>query len=172
VRSGAQPSAPGQRASTRDELRDAERLGEVIIGAALESENQISFLPPGGQHENRHIRIAGVVVANGAAHTDAVEARQQEIQDNQIEMFSAREPEPGFPVRNGHTLVPRRPKLKANQLSDHSLVIDDQHPPARCSLPGRGRALANVAPGYWCEPALAAFERRFEKRRSHRGNAI
>jgi hypothetical protein len=48
---------PQQRANARDELANAEWLGQVIVGAALESEYLVRLLAPGGEHQDRHIAI-------------------------------------------------------------------------------------------------------------------
>ena len=50
---GAPP--PQQRADARDELANPERLGQIVVGPALEAVHLVRFLAPRGQHQDRHV---------------------------------------------------------------------------------------------------------------------
>ncbi len=85
--------AAQQRADARDELAHAERLGQIVVGAAFEAEHFVGLLAARGQHEYRHVAVGGVA-ADGAADGDAVEPREHQIEDHQIERLGAREAQP------------------------------------------------------------------------------
>ena len=46
-----------QRARARDQLAHAERLGQVVVGAALEADHLVRLLAPRGQHQDRHVAV-------------------------------------------------------------------------------------------------------------------
>ena len=64
-------AAPEDRANTGDQLARAERFGDVVIGADLESVQPIVFLDACGEHDDRQIGLA----ADGARHGQSVEFR-------------------------------------------------------------------------------------------------
>lgn len=70
-----------QRLDARQQLRDAEGLGEIVIGPDLEPQHPIQFAGLGGEHQD------GDVVGSGAqplADRQAIHAGQHQVQDHQI----------------------------------------------------------------------------------------
>jgi hypothetical protein len=61
-----------QRADARDELADAERLGQVVVGAALEAVDLVGLFAPRRQHQDRHV-LEVRLAPDRAADGDAVE---------------------------------------------------------------------------------------------------
>ena len=76
---------PQQRARARDQLADAERLGQVVVGAALEADAPC----PTPRSRAVSIRIGTSPVhaaaAHGAAQRHAVEAGQHHVEHQQVE---------------------------------------------------------------------------------------
>src|SRR4030095_13694589 len=79
-RCGAERPWPAakQRAHTLHELAYPERLGEVIVCAAFETDDLVRLLATRGQHQHGYVGIFGVA-ADGLADGDAVEAREHHI---------------------------------------------------------------------------------------------
>jgi hypothetical protein len=100
---------PRHRQYTGLQFADAERLGQVVVGAALEADHRIGFAVAGGEHENgrRHVRAGG---PQGATDRDAVEAGQHHIEHQQVESCSSRQIERGTPVGFLLDVEPRRPR--------------------------------------------------------------
>ena len=68
---GAQP---GQ------ELVDAERFGDVIVGPGVECSDLVGIAVAGRQHDDGDRRPA----AKSADHVDAIETRQTEVQQHEV----------------------------------------------------------------------------------------
>ena len=89
--SGVSPSArrsrltrtAQQRAGARHQLADAERLGQVIVGAALEADDLVGLVATRGQHQNRHVVIEAAV-PDRAAQRQAVEAGNHHVEHHQV----------------------------------------------------------------------------------------
>ena len=52
--------APHQRRRARHQLAHAERLRQVVVGAAVEPHHFVGFLAPRGQHQNRRVAVRAV----------------------------------------------------------------------------------------------------------------
>jgi hypothetical protein len=120
-------SSPAQqRADAGDELADAERLGQVIVGAALQAVHLVGFLAPGGEHQDRHISELRFA-ADRAGHRDAVEPRQHDVEDHQIERLAARQPEPLRSVRRRDRVEALEAEMENHEVADVLVVLDDEH---------------------------------------------
>ena len=62
---------PQHRADARHELPGAERLGDVVVGAELEPDERVRLVGAGGEHDDRHGRLA----PDGPRHVEPVELR-------------------------------------------------------------------------------------------------
>ena len=82
---------------------DAERLGQVVVGARIEADHLVAFLPPCGEHEDRR-RGVRRLASDGATDRHAVEAGQDEIEDPEIESRLERQFECGVAVGGLHGL--------------------------------------------------------------------
>src|SRR6185436_14297401 len=123
-------------ANTRDELANAEGLGEVIVGAALETEDLVRFLAPRGQHQNRHIAVQRLA-AHGPAHGDAVELRQHHVEDQQVERIGFREPQAGGAVTGRDRGQPFELQMQYDQIPNVRVVFHDEYAAARLPIAAR-----------------------------------
>ncbi len=123
-------------ADAGDELADAERLGQVVVGAALEAEHLVGFLASRREHEDRHVAV-GRVAPDGATDGDAVESRQHQIEDDEIERLGACEAQSLVAVADRDRDQSLEREVQRDQVADVGFVLDDQHPRAR----SRGSAL-------------------------------
>ena len=83
-------------ADARRQLSRIEGPGQIIIGAQLQADDLVGILGAGRQHQDRDVALA----ANLAAHAEAVQARQHDVQDDQIramlvDLFEALRPARG-----------------------------------------------------------------------------
>ena len=64
----------------RHELAGAEWLGDVIVGAQLQTAHDVILFTPHGQQQNRRV----ILLADALADREAVDFRQIDVQDNQV----------------------------------------------------------------------------------------
>ena len=74
-------------AIARAQLANAERLGDVVVGAGLEAEHLLGLLRAGGQHQDRRAHAAAPQLA---ADFEAVFARQHDVEQDRVERCLAR----------------------------------------------------------------------------------
>ena len=143
---GGGAAAAQQRPHARDELAHAERLGQVIVGAALEAVDLVGLLAARRQHQDRHV-LQVRLAPDCAAHGDAVEPGQHHVEDDQIERLR---PRLAAALRcrppDEHGREPFEPEVEQDQLADVRIVFDDQHPALRRAGRG-GRLLRGVSCG-------------------------
>ena len=108
------------------ELPHAERLGQVVVGAALEADNFIRLFAPGGQHQNRNV-VVEPAVPDRAAEREPVEPRNHDVEDHEIEAIRFSAPERNLAVAHAFAGVPFVAEMQADQLPDVRLVFDHQH---------------------------------------------
>ena len=77
---GTRRPSSQQRTHARNELANAERLGQIVVGAALETENLVGFLATRRQHQNRHVPVHRLA-ADRTAHGHPIELRQHDVED-------------------------------------------------------------------------------------------
>src|SRR6478672_11265003 len=78
-------ASPPDGSHACDELANAERFREVVIGAELESGDAVAFRTAGGQHQNRDrspLRIAPKLTAD----RQAIEIGQIEIENDEVRL--------------------------------------------------------------------------------------
>ena len=66
--------------NARQQLADAERLGDIVIGAEIQANNFVDFLPFGGEHHNRCGNFFG---AELFADVVSTQARQHDIENDE-----------------------------------------------------------------------------------------
>ena len=105
-RAGALGAAAGsaldpaeQRVDPGDELAAAERLGEVVVGADGQPDDEVGLGVARGQHQHRHRPVP----LDLAAHVEAVEPRQHEVEHDEVGLEGPAPLDAGRPVGgDGH----------------------------------------------------------------------
>ncbi len=124
-RGGTGRTPPQQCADARDELPDAERLGQVVVGSALETEHLVRLFAARGQHQDRHVAVQRLA-PHRPADGDAVELGQHHVQDEQIERIGLREPQPFRPGPGRDGRQPLEPEVQHDEIADVPIVLDDE----------------------------------------------
>ena len=62
------------------ELAQAERLGDVVVGAELQADDLVELGVLGGQHDDRHARFG----ADDAADLDARQLGQHQVEQDEV----------------------------------------------------------------------------------------
>ena len=75
------PRPAQQRADARAELADREGLRDVVVGAELEPDHLVELVVAGRQHDDRH----GALGAQALAHLEPVEARQHDVEHDEVD---------------------------------------------------------------------------------------
>ena len=88
-------SAAQQRVDAREQLEQAKRLGDVVVGAEMKAEHFVGLFA--ARAEDEHWRV-DAILAQRAQHAIAVHARQHEVEHDQIGRDRTREREPGRSV--------------------------------------------------------------------------
>ena len=122
-RGGAARRAPAQqRPDPGQQLLALEGLDQVVVGAAVEAVDAVLGLGAGGQHQDRHVAVG----AQPAADLDAVEARQAEVEDDQVGDEAGGDVERLDPVGRGADLVALVAQRAAQDVGDLGVVLDEQ----------------------------------------------
>jgi hypothetical protein len=125
---------PCERVDAGDQLVEAERLGEVVVGAEREAGDDVARLGRCGEHEDLR---PGVLAVQDAAHVVAVDLGEVAIEDDDVVGVHAC-------VREGVGAVGRDVDGRAvpaqaagDRRRDARLVLDDEKPHAgqRTGLP-------------------------------------
>jgi len=117
---------PQQRLHPRQQLAHAERLRDVVVGAALEADDFVRLAIAGRQHQNG--RIAALAFrAQRAAHRHAVEARQHHVENDDVEALSPPERQPGASVGRLLDGEAGKAEVQAQQVANGRLIFDDEH---------------------------------------------
>ena len=78
--------AAEDRLDARRELARREGLRDVVVGAELEPRDAVGLLVARRQHDDRHLRLC----AHLAAHLEAVDAGQADVEDDEPHRMAAK----------------------------------------------------------------------------------
>src|SRR5262245_32340746 len=118
-------AASEERADTRQQLADAKRFREVVVGAAVEAEDLVRLFAASCQHQDGRVGIGGVA-ADRAADGHAVEPRQHQIEDDQIESLRPRLRETGFTIDGFLRGEALETQVQRHELADIRFIFDDE----------------------------------------------
>ena len=117
------------RTDARLQFTHAERLGEVVIGAAVEPDDDVGLGVAGGEHQDGRVGVrAGR--AHRAAERDAVEPGQHHVEHEQVECRRPRDVEGLAPVPEVLDREACQPQVELQQFTDGRIVLHDEHPSA------------------------------------------
>ena len=120
---------PHHRTDARLQFTHAERLGEVVIGAAVEPDDDVGLGVAGGEHQDGRVGV-GTRGPHGAAQRDAVEAGQHHVEHEQIERGRPRDVEGLATVPEVLDREARQPQVELQQFTNGRIVLHDEHPSA------------------------------------------
>ena len=126
--------APQRRLHPRAELAQREGLGDVVVGAQLEAEDLVDLLGLGREHDDRHRGAR----AHAPAHLEAVQAREHDVEHDEVEGRLAEAGERLAAVGGLHDLVAVLAQREREQRLDRLLVVDEED---------AGRVLEHVLSG-------------------------
>ena len=118
--------AAQQRFHARDQLARAERFGDVIIGAELESDHAIGFFALRRENQNGQA-IQADVLANFLADFQAGKFRQHQIKNQKIGRRFANLRQAGGAVAAGRHLIAVLFQVVTHQLDNVFVVFDYQN---------------------------------------------
>ena len=117
------PARPQRGAHARQQFRDAERLGDVIIGAEIERRDLLGLLLARRQHDDR--RVARLPRAND--HRLAVHIRQPEVEHDGVRLEFVDLAKGLAPGRRLRYRIAARHQRRLQKALDLRLVIDNQY---------------------------------------------
>src|SRR6476661_2768966 len=104
------------------ELTDRERLGDVVVGAHLQAEHLVDLIVLRREHDDRHLAPA----PHPAADLDAVELRQHDVQNDQVESLLGETVQRLAAVVRGNDLVALLSQGVGQKRLHGLLVVDEQ----------------------------------------------
>ena len=114
--------AAQHRPHAGDQLAGAERLGHVVVRAELKPDQLVGFVVAGGEHDDRHARVA----PQSVGHLEAIQAWEAKIEDHQVGVIRPRPHQRLRPVASASHRKSSAFQVVAHQLRDLGLVVDDQ----------------------------------------------
>ena len=113
-----------QRAQAGEQLLALERLDEVVVGADVQARDARLERVTGREHQDRRV-VA--VLAQALGDVDAVQARQPEVQHDDVRQERVRFVEPAHAVGGELDLVALEAQRALQDLGDLLVVLDDEH---------------------------------------------
>ena len=139
------------------DLRGAEGLDDVVVGAELEADDPVGLGAAGGDHHDRH----GGFAPQRAAHVAAVDVGQAEVEQHEVRIGLAREPQRVGTRRGDQRLEALADQGVLERLGDRRLVLDQQDARPGHELPRLAPSAAGVIgsrrAGHRGKPAAAAL---------------
>ena len=123
------PSERGSRAAQHGadaaaQLRQPERLGDVVVGAGLEPLDGVGLAVERGQHDDRHDVAAR---AQRAADVVAVgPGPERDVEQDDVEVLAAGELDRGVAVGDGLDAVALAREGVRQRVAQRALVVDDE----------------------------------------------
>ncbi len=114
-----------ERLHAGEQLAHAKRLGQIVIGAALEPRHLVGLASARGQHQDGGVGIRSLR-ADTLAEREPIQPRQHHIENEQIEARGAGQTQGGRSVASLLHLIAGEAEMQAQQLSKRRLVFDDQ----------------------------------------------
>ena len=120
---GPVDAAPEQRAHARQQLGELERLGEVVVGAAVEAGDLVGHAGARRQQQDRHLPAARAQLAQDG---EPVAPRQHDVEDEQVVLALERAGESRLAVVRDVDLVVLGLQPALDEARHLLLVLDDQ----------------------------------------------
>ena len=118
---------PQAHAQAREELGEAERLGDVVVGAGVETHHDVGLFAARGEHDDREPLVA---CPEGPADREAVEVGQRQVEEHDVD-GPARGNEGVVTVRDMGDVEPFAFQRSQERLGYSEVVFDQED---RCHL--------------------------------------
>ncbi len=132
---GAAQVTAKRRLAPRQQLRNAERLDHVIVGAELEQANLFLLVRMDRQHDNRNIGPR----AHPLEHFGAFDIRQIEVEYDEIGPVHGRSPKPALGILGLDHREAVKLEARAEKAPDLRFIVDDEHLSHRACPQARAR---------------------------------
>ena len=138
-----------RRPDAGQQFVEAERLGDVVVGAVVERLHLGGLVAAAGQHDDRDRGAGG---ADALDRLQAIDVGQAEIQHDQVGAAAAGVVDGGMAVAGLGHHVALRGQASAQEPADRRLVVDDEDAQGagaegHWGRSGDGRRLATPHPG-------------------------
>src|SRR3989449_7792137 len=139
-----------RRAHAREQLADAEGLGDIVVRAGVERLDLRALLRARREHQDRHRRPG----ANAPDHVHAVDVGQAEVDDRQVRLLAAGVDGAARAGAGLDDSIAFGGERGAQEPADLRLVLDDEDRPSgfghasrgTCGAGSTGRVKRNAAP--------------------------
>ena len=111
-----------QGAQAGQQFARGKRLGQIVVGAQLQSDHAVDLLAPAGEHQHRHLALP----ADPTQHLESVDVRQHHVQDDGVPGLGHRPGRPGSAELLGLHGKAERLKVVGGQLAEILVIVDDQ----------------------------------------------
>jgi hypothetical protein len=120
--------APGtgsaeHRADPREELAQAEGLGDVVVGAYLEPAHLVRLLAARGEHDDGDVETT---LAQGAAHVPAAQPGHHQVEHDEVGRLRGGEGERALTVARGEGLISLEAEIVLEASHHLGLVVHDE----------------------------------------------
>ena len=126
VTRGRRLGPPQHRPHPRHQLAGAERLGDVVVGADLQSAHAVRLLAARRQHDDR-LAARGGLAPDLPAHFEPGDERQHPVEDDQVRLAFLDRRQPFLAVDGDRHAVALFFEVVAQQLDQCRLVFDNQN---------------------------------------------
>ena len=109
------------------ELPRAERLGHVVVGAALKPQHPVALLAERGQHDHRQRRPGVPPLAQAPADLQAADSRQHQVEHHQIGPPRRGDLQGGLPVHRVPGLQPGVAQVVHDDLRHGQVIFDNEN---------------------------------------------
>jgi len=123
-------AAPHHRLDARQKLAGRERLGDIVVRAALEAHDRVLLLRAGGQHDDRDI-LGALIGAQLAREIHSRRTRQHPVEENEVRQDLPDQRLGLRNVRSPQYLMTGVLEVDRDQLLDRRFVFDlrvSRHP--------------------------------------------
>jgi hypothetical protein len=103
----------------------AKRLGQVIVGAKLETAYSVIFFPGRGQHKDRD---SAALFTEAPQEIKPAVIPEPDIQDHEIRLQLVKVTDRGGRVGRGHGLECRTAQQECDDVELCGVIVDDQDP--------------------------------------------
>jgi hypothetical protein len=137
-------SAAGERAQPRDELRERERLGQVVVGAAVQAAHAVLDGVPRREHQHRGPHAAP---AEAPAGLEAVHPREHHVEHERVVVRGPDRAQRLLAVGRDVDHEPFEAQAAPDRRRHPHVVLDHEHPHSSNHPRGAESPLRARSPG-------------------------